>query len=53
MLKFRLAFYVAALAFAVLVNVGFDTARISTWLSDSGVTAEQLSEMAQTISTIN
>jgi hypothetical protein len=53
MLKFRVAFYLTALGFAVLVNNGIDTTRVANWLNGHEITAEQLSNMAESISTLN
>ncbi|MDR3439194.1 hypothetical protein [Telmatospirillum sp.] len=53
MFKLRFAFYAAAIAFAVLINVSFDAEAVANFLNAHGITAEQLSTVAQAVETIN
>jgi len=54
MMKFRLAFYAAAVTFAVLANNTVDAQQVSSVLSQiTHISPEQLSEAAQAVQQLN
>jgi acid phosphatase class B len=51
MFKYYFAFYAVAIVFALLVNANADL--VTSAFANAGISAEQLSEAAQAISTLN